>query len=42
MNKERYQLWKRFVSLILTICLTVGLGTSQLAVVAYALSLIHI
>ena len=36
MNKERYQLWKRFVSLILTICLTVGLGTSQLAVVAYA------
>ena len=24
MNKERYQLWKRFVSLILTICLTVG------------------
>ena len=36
MNKELYQIWKRFVSLILSICLTVGLGLSQLAVVAYA------
>ena len=36
MNKELYQIWRRFVSLILSICLTVGLGLSQLAVVAYA------
>ena len=36
MNKELYQIWKRFVSLILTICLIVGLGSSHLAMVAYA------
>ena len=36
MNKELYQIWKRFVSLILTICLIVGLGSSYLAMVAYA------
>lgn len=36
MNKELYQIWKRFVSFILSICLTVGLGLSQVAMVAYA------
>ena len=36
MNKELYQIWKRFVSFILTICLIVGLGSSHLAMVAYA------
>ena len=36
MSKELYHIWKRIVSLILTVCLTAGLWSSQMAVVAYA------
>lgn len=36
MNKELYQIWKRFVSLILSIICSTGLKSLQLAVVAYA------
>ena len=36
MSKEIYQKWKRVVSLILSVCLTVGLLSTQLAMIAFA------